>query len=79
MTLEMFQAAKFGGSKGGPGAIWGGSRVPGIGSKEGKPEASGAKRAGNIDHTAITVNHWNAGPALTNFASIPYWRNCTFM
>ena len=49
--------------------------------------ASGAERAGNIDHTAITVNHSKArrtrqvvdtGPALTNFASIPYWRNRTF-
>ena len=49
--------------------------------------ASGAERAGNIDHTAITVNHSKAGrtrqvvdsgPVLTNFAIIPYWRNCTF-
>ena len=55
--------------------------------KEGEPKASGAERAGNIDHTAITVNHSKArrtrqvvdtGLALTNFASIPYWRNCTF-
>ena len=55
--------------------------------KEGEPKASGAERADNIDHTAITVNHSKArstrqvvdtGLALTNFASIPYWRNCTF-
>ena len=50
MTLETFQAAKFGGSKGGPGASiasWGGSGVPALedgSSKEGEP-----KRAGNID------------------------------
>ena len=25
--------------------------------KEGEPKASGAERADNIDHTAITVNH----------------------
>ena len=25
--------------------------------KEGEPKASVAERAGNIDHTAITVNH----------------------
>ena len=55
--------------------------------KEGEPKASGAERAGNIDQTAITVNHSKArrtrqvvdtGPALTNFVSIPYCRNCTF-
>ena len=85
---------KFGGSKGGPGASaasWGeaGCRALEDGSgKEGEPKASGAERAGNIDHTAITVNHSKArrtrqvvatGPALTNFASIPnYCRNCTF-
>ena len=51
----MFQAVKFGGSKGGPGAS---SRALEDGSgKEGEPKASGAERAGNIDHTAITVNH----------------------
>ena len=47
--------------------------------KEGEPKASGAERAGNIDHRAITVNHSKAqrtrqvvdtGLALTNFASI---------
>ena len=91
---------KFGGSKGGPrasAASWGGSGCHGAkagcraledgSGKEGEPKASGAERAGNIDHTAITVNHSKArrtrqvvdtGPALTNFASIPYWRNCTF-
>ena len=55
--------------------------------KEGEPKASGTEWAGNIDHRAITVNHSKArrtrqvvdtGPALTNVASIPYWRNCTF-
>ena len=55
--------------------------------KEGEPKA---EQTGNIDHTAITVNHSKArrtvyktgggytGLALTNFASTPYWRNCTF-
>ena len=51
--------------------------------KEGEPKASGVEQAGNIDHTAITVNLSKArrtrqvvdtGPTLTNFASI----NCTF-
>ena len=93
MTLETFQAVKFGGSKGWPGASaasWGGivCRALEDGSgKDGEPKASGAERAGNIDHTAITVNHSKArrtrqvvdtGPALTNFSRIPYWRNCTF-
>ena len=71
-------------------AIWGGSGCwvleDGSG-KEGEPEVSGVEQAGNIDHTAI-VNHSKArrtrlvvdtGPALTNFVSIPYWRNRTFM
>ena len=86
MTLETFQAVKFGGSKGGPGASaasWGVGRWRTVVAKR----ASGAERAGNIDHTAITVSHSKArrtrqvvdtGPTLTNFASIPYWRNCTF-
>ena len=74
-------------------AIWGGSGCHGAkagcraledgSGKEGEPKASGAERAGNI---AITVNHSKArrtrqvdtGLALTNFASIPCWRNCTF-
>ena len=85
MTMEMFQAVKFGSSKG-PGAssMAAGHWVLEDGSgKEGEPE-----RADNIDHTAITINHSKArhklrqvvdtGPALMNFASIPYWRNCTF-
>ena len=65
-----FQAVKVGGSKGGPGpswggsgchgASWGGSGVPGVGGKEDEPKASVAERAGNIDHTAITVNHSKA-------------------
>ena len=36
MKLETFQAVKFGGSKGGPGASaasWGGSGVPGVGGR----------------------------------------------
>ena len=36
MTLGTFQAVKFGGSKGGPGASeasWGGSGVPGVGGR----------------------------------------------
>ena len=94
MTLGTFQAVKFGGSKGGPGASRGGrgchgakagatgrkrvrrgeSGVPGVG---GEP-----KRAGNIDHTAVTVNHSKARRTRQarsdEFASIPYWRNCTF-
>ena len=53
--------------------------MPGVGGQEGEPKASGAERAGNIDHTAITVNHSKAQCtrqvdtvlALTNFASIP--------
>ena len=94
MTLGMFQAVKFGGSKGGPGvsvAIWGGSgwwELEDGSGKEVEPEASEAERAGNINHAAITVNHSKArhtrqvvdtGPALTNFVSIAYWRNCTFI
>ena len=50
--------------------------------KEGEPKASGAERAGNIDHTAVTVNHSKARRTRQarsdEFASIPYWRNCTF-
>ena len=50
--------------------------------KEGEPKASGAERASNIDHTAVTVNNSKARrtrQARSNeFASIPYWRNCTF-
>ena len=82
MTLETFQAVKFGGSKGGPGASAAGCRALEDGNgKEGEPKVSGAGRAGNIDHTAITANHSKArrtrqvvdtGPALTNFSRIPY-------
>ena len=70
MTLGTFQAVKFGGSKGGPGAVAGatgrawragaeaGCRALEDGSgKEGEPKA---ERAGNIDHTAVTVNHSKA-------------------
>ena len=50
--------------------------------KEGEPKASGAERAGNIDHTAVTVNNSKAQRTRQarsdEFASIPYWRNCTF-
>ena len=50
--------------------------------KEGEPKASGAERAGNIDHTAVTVNHSKARRTRQarsdEFVSIPYWRNCTF-
>ena len=88
MTLGTFQAVKFGGSKGGPGASaasWGGSGCRALedgGGKEGEPKASGAERAGNIDHTAVTVNNSKARRTRQarsdEFASIPYWRNCTF-
>ena len=56
-----FQAVKFGGSKGGLGRAQragaeAGCRTLEDGSgKEGEPKASGAERADNIDHTAITV------------------------
>ena len=59
----------------------GGCTVPGVGGCT--VVASGAERAGNIDHAAITVNYSKArrtrqmvdtGHALSNFASIPYWR-----
>ena len=76
MTLGTFQAVKFGGSKGGLGRAQqagaeAGCRALEDGSgKEGEPKASGAERAGNIDHTAVTVNHSKADaqdrPALTN-------------
>ena len=95
MTLGTFQAVKFGGSKGGPGASAasrGGSGCHGAkagcraledgSGKEGEPKASGAERAGNIDHTAVTVNNSKARRTRQarsdEFASIPYWRNCTF-
>ena len=58
MTLGTFQAVKFGGSKGASAASWvprgehSGSGVPGVG---GRPKASGAERASNIDHTAIVI------------------------
>ena len=83
MTLGTFQAVKFGGSKGGPGASAAGYRALEDGSgKEGEPKVSGAERAGNIDHTANTVNHSKARRTRQarshEFASIPYWRNCTF-
>ena len=85
-------SCEVGGRPGASIASWGGSGVPGVGGrcsgKEGEPKASGSERAGNIDHTAITVNHSKArctrqvvdtGPAVTNFErSIPYRRNCTF-
>ena len=77
MTLETFQAVKFGGSKGGPGASaasWGGSGCHGAkagcraledgSGKEGEPKASGAERAGN---TAITDNHSKALRTRTDF------------
>ena len=58
-----FQAVKFGGSKGVPR----GERSE-LGRKRGagrwrtvvEKRASGAERAGNIDHTAITANHSKA-------------------
>ena len=88
MTLGTFQAVKFGGSKGEPGASaasCGGSGCPALedgSGKEGEPKASGAERAGNIDHTAVTVNNSKARRTRQarsdEFASIPYWRNCTF-
>ena len=52
-----------------------------------KPKASGAERAGNMRpysyhrqsfESATYKTGVDTGPALTNFASIPYWRNCTF-
>ena len=88
MTLGTFQAVKFGGSKPPPGASaasWGGSGCRALedgSGKEGEPKASGAERAGNIDHTAVTVNNSKAQRTRQarsdEFASIPYWRNCTF-
>ena len=79
-------SCEVGGFKGGPGAVAGatgreqragaeaGCRALEDGSgKEGEPKASGAERAGNIDHAASTVNHSEArhtrqavdtGPAL---------------
>ena len=76
MTLETFQAVKLEASKGGlgrAGAVAGatgreqragaeaGCRALEDGSgKEGEPKASGAERAGNIDHAASTVNHSKA-------------------
>ena len=73
VSTHDFQSVKFGGSKGGPGASaasWGGSGCHGAkagcraledgSGKEGEPKASGAERAGNIDHTAVTVNHSKA-------------------
>ena len=79
MTLETFQAVKLEAPKGGLGRAQragaeAGCRALEDGSgKEGEPKASGAERAGNIDHAAITVNHSEArrtrqavdtGPAL---------------
>ena len=82
MTLGTFQAVKFGGSKGGQGRV--GAEAGCRALDRGRTVvASGAERAGNIDHAAITVNHSKArrtrqmvdtGHALANFASIPYWR-----
>ena len=64
---------------------WGGSGCRALedgSGKEGEPKASGAERAGNIDHTAVTVNNSKARRTRQarsdEFASIPYWRNCTF-
>ena len=66
-------------------ASWGGSGCRALedgSGKEGEPKASGAERAGNIDHTAVTVNNSKARHTRQarsdEFASIPYWRNCTF-
>ena len=85
MTLGTFQAVKFGGSKGGPGASWGGSGCQALedgSGKEGEPKGSGAELAGNIDHTVVTVNNSKARRTRQarsdEFAGIPYWRNCTF-
>ena len=77
------------GCHGASAASWGGSGVPGVGGsgKVGEPKASGAERAGNIDHMYTAIYHSKArrtrqvvdtGLALTNFSRIPYWRNCTF-
>ena len=46
--------------KGGLAASWGGSGVPGVGGrycsgKKGEPKASGAERAGNIDHMYTSI------------------------
>ena len=65
-SIRPTHAVKFGGSKGGPGASaasWGGSGCRALedgSGKEGEPKGSGAERAGNIDRTAITVNHLKA-------------------
>ena len=85
MTLGTFQAVKFGGGLGRAqraGAEAGCRALEDGSGKEGEPKASGAERAGNIDHTAVTVNHSKARRTRQarsdEFASIPCWRNCTF-
>ena len=76
MTLETLQAVKFGGSKGSPKGerselrqqlVPRGSRKQGAGraledgsGKGGEAKASREERAGNIDPTAVTVNHSKA-------------------
>ena len=79
VSTRDFQAVKLEASKGGLGRAQragaeAGCRALEDGSgKEGEPKASGAGRAGNIDHAASTVNHSEArhtrravdtGPAL---------------
>ena len=78
-AVDTGPALRFGGSKGGLGRAQragaeAGCRALEDGSgKEGEPKASGAERAGNIDHADSTVNHSEArhtrqavdtGPAL---------------
>ena len=100
VSTRDFQAVKLEAPRG-PGASaasWGGSGCHGASAagcraledgsgKEGEPKASGAERAGNIDHMYTAIYHSKArrtrqvvdtGLALTNFSRIPYWRNCTF-
>ena len=85
VTLETFQAVKLEAPKGSLGRAQragaeAGCRALEDGSgKEGEPKASGAERAGTIDHTAVTVKARRTRQARSDeFASIPYWRNCTF-
>ena len=56
-AVDTGPALRFGGSKGEPGAKAGCRALEDGSGKEGEPKASGAERAGNIDHTANTVNH----------------------
>ena len=75
MTLETFQAVKLEASKGGLGRAQRAGAVAGATGREQRAgaeagcraledgsgkEASGVERAGNIDHTANTVNHSKA-------------------